>query len=88
MVQIVGHGSKMTQKKELAISALLTTSSIEMAARNCGISTNTLRSWLRNNEFLTAFQEAKNAALQLSIATLQAHTGTGSCQDSCRKSCG
>jgi transposase-like protein len=64
------HGSKFGRKKEDAIVALLTTRTVEEAARAVGISTKTLLRWMKELEFDTAYRAAKRAAFGQSIARL------------------
>jgi transposase-like protein len=67
---MTGHGSKFGRKKEDAIVALLTTRTVEEAARAVGISTKTLLRWMKELEFDTAYRAAKRAAFGQSIARL------------------
>jgi transposase-like protein len=72
-----GHGSKFGRKKEEAIAALLTQRNIEEAAKSIGIAPNTLLSWMRQPEFLTAYREARRDAYRQAIARLQQGTSAG-----------
>ena len=67
---MTGHGAKFGRKKEDAIVALLTTRTVEEAARAVGISTKTLLRWMKDPEFDTAYRAAKRAAFGQSIARL------------------
>jgi len=67
---MTGHGAKFGRKKEDAIVALLTTRTVEEAARVVGVSTKTLLRWMKEPEFDTAYREAKRAAFGQSIARL------------------
>ena len=49
-----GHGAKFGRKKEEAIAALLSSKSVEDAARAIGINANTLLRWLEVPEFREA----------------------------------
>jgi len=67
---MTGHGAKFGRKKEDAIVALLTTRTVEEAARVVGVSTKTLLRWMKELEFDTAYRAAKRAAFGQSIARL------------------
>ncbi|MBU2703184.1 hypothetical protein Ga0466249_004320 [Sporomusaceae bacterium BoRhaA] len=69
-----GHGEKFTQKHELAIIALLTTSSIAEAAKQAGIGETTLWRWLQMPEFAKRYKEAKRQAVGQAISKLQQAT--------------
>ena len=67
---MTGHGAKFGRKKEDAIVALLTTRTVEEAARAVGVSPKTLLRWMKEPEFDTAYRAAKRAAFGQSIARL------------------
>ena len=67
---MTGHGAKFGRKKEDAIVALLTTRTVEEAARIIGVSTKTLLRWMKEPEFDAAYRAAKRAAFGQSIARL------------------
>ena len=67
---MTGHGAKFGRKKEDAIVALLTTRTVEEAARVVGVSTKTFLRWMKEPEFDTAYRAAKRAAFGQSIARL------------------
>lgn len=67
---MTGHGAKFGRKKEDAIVALLTTRTVEEAARAVGVSTKTLLRWMKEPEFDAAYRAAKRAAFGQSIARL------------------
>jgi len=67
---MTGHGAKFGRKKEDAIVALLTTRTVEEAARAVSVSTKTLLRWMKELEFDTAYRAAKRAAFGQSIARL------------------
>jgi len=67
---MTGQGSKFGRKKEEAIVALLTTRTVEEAARVVHISAKTLLRWMKEPEFDAAYQAAKRAAFGQSIARL------------------
>jgi hypothetical protein len=66
-----GHGSKLGNKQEHAIAALLTQRNIEEAARATGIDVKTLLRWLAIPEFATAYRVARREAFSQSIARVQ-----------------
>ena len=68
---MTGHGSKFGQKKESAITALLTHRNIEEAARAVEISTKTLLRWLQVPEFKDAYRQARRDTFSQSVARLQ-----------------
>ena len=59
-----GHGEKRTRKREQAIAALLSAPSLGEAARLAGIGEATLRRWLREPDFATAYRAARRQALE------------------------
>jgi len=67
---MTGHGAKFGRKKEDAIVALLTTRTVEEAARVVGVSAKTLLRWMKELEFDPAYRAAKRAAFGQSIARL------------------
>src|SRR5665213_2574984 len=67
---MTGHGAKFGRKKEEAIVALLTTRTVEEAARAAHISAKTLLRWMKEAGFDTAYRAAKRAAFGQSIARL------------------
>jgi hypothetical protein len=72
---MVGHGAKFAQKMELAIAALLSHRSVEVAARAVGISTNTLLRWMKEPEFRGMYEEARGLAFSQSLGRLQEASG-------------
>jgi hypothetical protein len=67
---MTGHGTKFGRKKEEVIVALLTTRTVEEAARVVDISPRTLLRWMKEPEFDAAYRAAKRAAFGQSIARL------------------
>ena len=63
-------GTKLTRKQEVAILALLTSRTVEEAARVARVGTRTLYSWKKEREFDAAYREAKRAAFSQSTARL------------------
>jgi hypothetical protein len=57
---------------ELAIGALMMSSSIEGAAKLTGISSRTLQTWLQNPKFLAQYRAAKRTLVQVATARLRA----------------
>ena len=72
---MVGHGAKFEQKMEQAIAAVLSHRSIEDAAREVGISPNTLVRWMKEPEFQAACREARRAVFSHAIGRLQDAAG-------------
>ena len=65
---------RIERKQELAVAALLTETSIEAAAKKCGIGESTLFRWLQQPAFNAAYQEARGQVLTQAVAQL--HTAT------------
>jgi hypothetical protein len=63
--------AKLSEKQELAISALLTERTHELAAEKAGISPATITRWLRDESFRLAYRQARRAVVEGTIATLQ-----------------
>jgi hypothetical protein len=63
-------GKKLGSRKEAAILALLTTRSIEEAARVANIPARTLYRWLKDPDFDAAYRKAKRTAVGQSTARL------------------
>ena len=72
---MVGHGAKFDQKMEQAVVALLSHRSIEEAAREVGVTPNTLLRWMREPKFKTACREARNTVFSHAIGRLQDAAG-------------
>ncbi len=73
--QMKGHGAKFGRKKEEAIAALLSSKSVEDAARAIGLNANTLLRWRQIPEFRDAYRKARREAVQQSVARMQQATG-------------
>jgi transposase-like protein len=73
--QMKGHGAKFGRKREEAIASLLTSKSVEDAARAIGLNPNTLLRWLQIPEFRDAYHKARREAVQQSVARMQQATG-------------
>ena len=54
---MLGHGAKFSHRKEQVIAALLLHKNLDAAARAVGISVNTLRRWMKDPEFDSAYRE-------------------------------
>jgi hypothetical protein len=67
-----GHGEKMTRKRSEAIAALLECPTVSMAAQKTGIGETTLWRWMKNDEFRTAYREAKRRLVDSAINRLSA----------------
>jgi DNA-binding MurR/RpiR family transcriptional regulator len=68
---MIGHGEKLTRKKEQAIVALLSKGSIEEAAKAAGIGVATLWRWLQRPDFKEEYQKARRDAVAQAIGRLQ-----------------
>jgi hypothetical protein len=68
---MLGHGTRIDQKMEQAIAALLSHRSVEEAARAAGIGTNTLQRWMKKPEFKAAHREIRRTVLSHTIGRLQ-----------------
>ena len=66
---------KLGGKKEAAILALLTTRSIDEAARTADVPPRTLYRWLKEPEFSEEYRRAKRTAFGQAVARLQQGTG-------------
>jgi hypothetical protein len=56
--------------REAAITALLTTNSIQAAAKKAGVSRRTLLRWMKDPDFRKEYAEAKSDALKVASAIL------------------
>jgi transposase-like protein len=72
---MIGHGEKLSRKKEQAVLALLSSPSISEAAKAVGISEATLWRWLQRSDFQHAYREARNRLIEQALARLQQATG-------------
>jgi hypothetical protein len=66
-----GHGQKYGRLKEQAISALMTSPTIEAAADQVEVDKSTLYRWLDRDDFQRDYKRARREALTRSIARLQ-----------------
>ena len=72
--QMNGHGEKLSRKKELAVTALLTEPSISGAASRVGIGESTIRRWLRDNDLRAAVEEVRRGIFRDAIGSLRVAT--------------
>jgi hypothetical protein len=66
-----GHGEKLSRKREEAIAALLTESSVEAAARKAGLGKRTLLRWLATPSFASEYRRRRWALLDNATRLLQ-----------------
>jgi hypothetical protein len=66
-----GHGEKRSRKQEQALAALLTEPTVEAAAASGGVGLNTLRRWLAEPEFRSAYRAARRQLVEGVVARLQ-----------------
>lgn len=67
----MGHGNKLSRKKEQAIIALLEAPTVKEAAEMVKINPATLYKWMALPEFKEAYREARHRAMGEAIARLQ-----------------
>ena len=72
---MVGHGAKFGQKMEQAVVALLSHRSVDEAAREVGVSADTLLRWMKEPEFQAACREARRTVFSHAIGRLQDAAG-------------
>jgi hypothetical protein len=68
---MLGHGTKFIQKMDQAVAALLSQRNIDDAAREVGVSVNTLSRWMKLPEFEAALREARRKVSERAIGRLQ-----------------
>lgn len=59
------------RKKELALSALMTETTLQKAAKIAGVSEVTLWRWLKEKDFSEAYRELKREAVSQAVTRLQ-----------------
>lgn len=74
IVKKIGHGEKRSRKKELAVLALLTESTMKQAAEKAGISEATIWRWMQEADFKEMYRLAKQQAVGQAIARIQQAT--------------
>jgi hypothetical protein len=67
----VSKGQPSARKREAAIAALLSTGTLEQAARKAHVSEKTLRLWLAQPAFAAEYRRARQQILEQSIGILQ-----------------
>lgn len=67
---------RKTITNQAIISALLSCSTLDEAAKMCGLSVRQLYERRQDTELITALKEAQSAALSGTVRYLQYHTGT------------
>lgn len=67
----IGHGNKISRKREVAIAALLSHPSIPAAAKSIGVAEKTLWRWLQRNDFYEAYLQARRQVVQQVISNVQ-----------------
>jgi hypothetical protein len=70
-----GHGSQFGRRKEAAIAALLSTRTIDDAARETGISGRTMLRWMKDPEFQEEYLLARRQSQSQATARLQSAAG-------------
>lgn len=68
---MIGHGEKITRKREIAISALLAAPNLAAAANEAGIGVATLRRWLKDPQFHDAYKDARQRVVDQTVLDLQ-----------------
>jgi hypothetical protein len=68
--KIKGHGEKLSRLRELALAALLNSSTLEEAAQKAGISVSTLRRWLQDPDFRKDYDVEKRHVLETATREL------------------
>jgi hypothetical protein len=73
--QMTGHGSKLGRKMDQAIIAVVSSRSMEDAAKSVGASVKTLYRWQKVPEFAEAYREARTATFRQCVARLEQASG-------------
>ena len=68
-------GSKRQRQEEVAISALLSETTITEAATKVGINESTLRRWLAEPAFQSRYREARRQVVEQAVSALQRAAG-------------
>jgi len=63
--------SGISRKQDTAIGALLSQPTILAAAESVGVGESTLRRWLKDGDFLTAYRAARREAVSQAVGHLQ-----------------
>jgi transposase-like protein len=72
---MTGSREKLGAKQEAAVLAMLTSRSVEDAARVAGVAPRTLYRWLKEKDFDVAYREARRMAFSQAISRLQQMSG-------------
>ena len=64
-------GSTLTAKQDKALSALLTSPTLELAAKSAGVTTVTLWRYLQEDVFKAAYQQARREVVSHAVTRLQ-----------------
>jgi DNA-binding MurR/RpiR family transcriptional regulator len=73
--QKIGHGSKLSRKKELVIAALLRCKNHAEVAKECGVSLSSIARFLRDPAFSEQYRRAKNQLVEDATAQLRVAGG-------------
>ena len=68
---MIGHGEKLSRKQEAAVAALISESTMGIAAHKAGIGEATLFRWMKEPRFRTAYREARRQVVDGAIGHLQ-----------------
>lgn len=66
---------EITEKQRRAIPYLVAAKDVESGCREAKITTTTYYDWIRNNNFETALQAARNEIINGAMLTLKSHVG-------------
>jgi hypothetical protein len=69
-----GQQGKLPRKREQALNNLLSCDTLDAAAQATGITSRTMRAWLRQPDFAAAYREARQQVLSDGIKQLQGVT--------------
>ena len=70
-----GHGDKLSRKQEDLLAALLTSPSVNAAAKTAGVSESTARRWLQLPDFGASYRAARREGVTHAVALLQRNAG-------------
>ena len=70
--QELANNSTLTPRQERGIAALLTSPTVESAAKLAGCGVRTLHTWLSQPHFAEAYSEARRSLVDQSVTRLQA----------------
>jgi hypothetical protein len=71
---MAAHGGKLSRQQERTVACLLAARSIADAAREAGVSERSVRNWLAQPQFASAFAAARRRLLESAVADLAAAT--------------